>query len=484
MNLKSSKTIHLLQLLTNVELKDFDKWLRSPWCNSNKKLIVLFNILKKFHPDFDAKKLNKEWIFKRLYPDKLFNDRWLRNLLAALSEQVRQFVVHQHLQATSELREHLFIKALQIRDKVDWFIKSSLASTAQISNQKTPLTTQDYLYLFQLNEQLYFQPNTPYRQEEIAPPLSLANKALDRFYWLNKLRLIAEFKERKKRLRTLDGAEGFLLFPQNLQQLDLPAIGFYQNRVDPVEMALSPGVKETYLLYKTQFAHLERRDRKILLYYLINDASRLFNSGEVGLLKTILEIYQFGIAEELLIHNGLMTENTYLNIVSVGIALKEKQFVEEFIEKYTSWLTKKSQTDARKWATSKSYYYRQQYQLCIDEIKDHPFKVTTFVYRARVLLLQSFFEQLVAKEEKHDMLLHYCHAFEVQLRADKRLSATRRKPLWRFVGIVQKMVRWNEDINRSEESWQKLYATFRREKNIQGRPWLKEKLEQLKERLP
>ena len=77
----SSKFVRLLKTFTSEELKSFEMWLQSPWCNSNKNLIRLFQVLKKYYPDFGNEKLSKEKLFKKVLPNGKFSDRRMNNFL-------------------------------------------------------------------------------------------------------------------------------------------------------------------------------------------------------------------------------------------------------------------------------------------------------------------------------------------------------------------------------------------------------------------
>ncbi len=73
--------LEVLRTFTDHEKKRFGKFLNSAYFNKSPKIIRLFNILRKFHPNYDNKKITKMYIYKKLDYGLAFNDSTIRNLL-------------------------------------------------------------------------------------------------------------------------------------------------------------------------------------------------------------------------------------------------------------------------------------------------------------------------------------------------------------------------------------------------------------------
>ena len=109
--MKNSRVVKLLGLLDrnavypghkNVdEVKDFRKWLNSPWVNGNSKLIILYNALIEHYPDFPASILNKQKLYPMIYPGKAYHDKLMRNHLAELTKHLDSYFAHSFLQRNS-----------------------------------------------------------------------------------------------------------------------------------------------------------------------------------------------------------------------------------------------------------------------------------------------------------------------------------------------------------------------------------------------
>lgn len=64
--MKELKLIRILKTFKHKELKDFEKFILSPYFNKGRNLLPYFKELKKFSPHFDSSNLTKEYIFGRL----------------------------------------------------------------------------------------------------------------------------------------------------------------------------------------------------------------------------------------------------------------------------------------------------------------------------------------------------------------------------------------------------------------------------------
>lgn len=87
-----SKFIDIVKTFSKSELKSFREFLASPYFNSNKNVIRLYEFIRKFAPDFSSDLLTKELLYKKLYPGKKYNDTVMRILLSDLLKLAEEFV--------------------------------------------------------------------------------------------------------------------------------------------------------------------------------------------------------------------------------------------------------------------------------------------------------------------------------------------------------------------------------------------------------
>lgn len=130
----SKELILLLTSFKPNELKRFEDFLKSPYLNTNRKLIDLFLILKSHYPLFNNPKLTKESIFHELYPSKKYFDPTLRNLFSDLNEAGESFLVLEAFSNDAFEKENILMHVLRERNLVNHFVKIIQRSYERIDN--------------------------------------------------------------------------------------------------------------------------------------------------------------------------------------------------------------------------------------------------------------------------------------------------------------------------------------------------------------
>ena len=90
------------------ELDNLKKFMQSPYFNTNKDLIKLFDELIKTFPDFSA---DKEVVFNKIYPKIKYNDETFRLQCSALNELIEMFLLQEHLKKNEFLKQQLLAEA-------------------------------------------------------------------------------------------------------------------------------------------------------------------------------------------------------------------------------------------------------------------------------------------------------------------------------------------------------------------------------------
>ncbi len=106
------KIIELLQSLTPAEFKKLYLFLTSPYFNTNSSIIKLYEILKKHYPAFTNKKLEKKFVFSKLYPGNKYQDGTMRNLFSDFRILLLKYLSLLNIEKDqSELKHRLMLEA-------------------------------------------------------------------------------------------------------------------------------------------------------------------------------------------------------------------------------------------------------------------------------------------------------------------------------------------------------------------------------------
>ena len=95
--MKGVKLFLILGGLTNTEIRDLKKVIQSPLYNTNRRLIYLYEALRKYHPNFPNTLAFKKKLFGKAFPSEAYDDQKLRRTFSQLREVTEQFLIYQQL---------------------------------------------------------------------------------------------------------------------------------------------------------------------------------------------------------------------------------------------------------------------------------------------------------------------------------------------------------------------------------------------------
>ena len=127
----STKLVQVLKKFTKKEFRGLKKFLNIPDSKEflkMKKSIALFKIIYPYYPDFKASKLQKETVFKKLYPGETYKIGKIEKQISSLLELVQEFIVLQAAGKRKEL-DRLLILTTFYRNR-------DLHNLAEISNKR------------------------------------------------------------------------------------------------------------------------------------------------------------------------------------------------------------------------------------------------------------------------------------------------------------------------------------------------------------
>ena len=471
-HLKPTKLVATLQLLTPTEFKSFHKWLQSPWANSNKKLVELYRILQKHYPEFTARTLTKEKLFIQLYPEKEYDDKWMRNIMAAMSKQVEKFLVHQRLEKEEVLKKKYLAEEFLERHKNDWYHRE-INSLIKLLEVKKVKETEDYLMLALIHEDLYHESNAHTLLAQGYSPLQISEVYLDTFYSITKWRHLTELVEQKMIVPiNWDLGEKKELLSSLTKQFDIPVIDFYKERLEKVDSI----EKEKYFQLKEKYYFVYDRlplwDRKVIVFYLINMAIRMWIKGDQEIMQELLDLYKFGLENKLLFYYGRLTDATYANVVTVANSLGEFKFCKTIIDDYTQCLADESRRDGKIWATAHWYYKQQLFDKGIELLTLHNFKNDMFVRSSKFLLLQNYFEACLEDDSYYLFFKDFCEAAKKFFKRNKLISKERNMAYVNLIKYAFNFIKINIEKKPAIPIFRKFLVDLNLEKNIQGKKWL------------
>lgn len=467
----SSKFIQLIQTFDDEALKSFERWLKSPWCNTNKNLVKLYEVLRKYHPEYEnPSRLSKEKLFKKVLPNGKYSVRRMNNLLSEGYLAAKKFLVHYRFAKEERFQNYIWFSELQDRYLEDWFFKETEQEIKRL-NERSVKEWEDHLALFILHRNIYHHPTAGPRMRQGNLLIEEMDKQLNHTYLLEMGAIIVEKMSRSGIIRDeqhdLDGALGLWL--KATENYTEPVFQLYRLRMNyKTENFLEQYHKLRTLLLQ-EFDYLNKKEQKLHLLYILNDTIRLIRKGVLDITDTLV-FYKLGLKEGILMHKGRLTQNTYTTIVSASNTQKDFSYTRHFIENYTKTLDEKVQEDGYCWAQAHTAYWQNDLKGSIDYLITHEFNSYYFKLIGRMLTVQVYFELYLQDDSYYDFLFSYFNAYEKWLQRDKTYAKSSHQSFIRFVQLSRILARLYSELHFEADRVSRLLDE---ELNVQAMNWLK-----------
>ena len=147
--INNSRLITILRTFDRDELKRFDKFVQSPYFNTNPNVYALYKYLKKFAPDFSSD-IYKVPILNKVYSKKYSkqavlstnDNKLLNDLVYKLARLTEEFLAYAKFDKKTIFKHSLTIDSLLDRKLTDEV--SSIFRKAESSLKKMPHKDRDY----------------------------------------------------------------------------------------------------------------------------------------------------------------------------------------------------------------------------------------------------------------------------------------------------------------------------------------------------
>lgn len=475
----ASKLTRLLQTFDEAELKAFERWLQSPWCNSNKNLPRLLACLKPYHPEFSNAKLSKEKLFRQVLPRGKFSERRMNNLLSEGYLAAEQFLAFQRFAREPGMQADLLTSEFQTRYLDDWFFKASVREIDRLE-EKTVNDWEDYLDLFRLHRRIYQHPHTGPRMEAGRSAVAQMNVHLDLHYLLEKAAVLNEmiFRNRLFKDEKHDVEAELKKWRAASEGVQHPVLDLYQMRFAYPEKDMLPQYRILREAVLERFGALNAREQKTQLLSLLNDTALLIKQGRLDITDN-LPLYRLGLESGAIFNQGKLTRNTFTAIVSASNTKGDFDFTRYFIDTYTSYLDVAVRQDCTAWARAHTAYWQKDLDKCLAMLRDHSFETPHFQLIGRVLQTQAYFDLFLQDPNYQSYLFSYFDTFEKWLQRERSASQSVKVSFLRFVQICRALARCHAGVDIIPEKIEKILD---RESNIQALNWLQRKKTEVLER--
>ena len=486
-----SQVVQLLRVLSKKEFKDLLGFINSSIyvfsssknihnTISRKKIISLYEIFEKEYPEFKDINLDRNVVFKKLYPNESYSDKKFRNIKYEFTRIIESFLSFIDFEADpvdSKLRLLDQLRKRNIEDQFKITLKNLNKSLdkSELKNdmfyyRKYLLTEKEWLFVGNFDN----IKNGETYMRALKQGINFATSSF----------LMVIFKQLHY---SLHYGKHFVT------NIDTEFYSYIYKFVDENKSIINgnPVLQILYTFLKLRDAdsdknvlvqlkerlsdnekNFERSHYQFLCIDLLNICINRFLGNETEYRNLLMDVLKYCIDKEVYLEDGFMHEHSYVSIVSLALRLKEMNLAESLIIAYKDRLPLEFKNDAYSYNYASYYFANKEYSKALDSIskvKNNSFYYTTDLYN---LQLRIYYE-LNETESAINLIDTYKHFFTQGKQIPTRYEHEYKK----FLKYFEKILKIK--IGNSKIEARQLILMLDKEKEIAFKGWLGSKLIEL-----
>ncbi|HFA49501.1 MAG TPA: hypothetical protein ENJ95_10855 [Bacteroidetes bacterium] len=391
--MQKSKLYFLLKTFDKKEIRDFRKFIASPFFNQRQDVCGLFEILLPCLKE-PGEVPGKEVLFQKLYGAAVpFDDHKVRMAMSFLLKLAERFLVQQNFFADDVAVKTRLAEVYRSRNLPKHFERTLRG--AQQAHKKYPFRNAAFFghqYRLELEEYRF----NAGRKRLAEHNLQAVTDNLDLTFFAQKLRqscLLLSHQAVYKTDYDFGMLDEVLRHVEGKGLLAHPAIGLYyycyRALVQPEELAYFQELKKRLV----SEGHLFPKNEIADLYLLaINFCIKRYNEDDRSYLEDEFDLFKVGLERGYFLNNGLLSRFTYRNVVTTCLALKAFDWLEQFLLEYKSKLEKPFRESAYNFNLARLEFERKEYGSALQLLQKSEFKDLLLNLSAKAIILKIFYE--------------------------------------------------------------------------------------------
>ncbi len=482
--MKSTKLINLLKTFSPEEMKNFEKFVASPYFNSVKIRSKLVKELGKFYPEFDSGKLTNEKLYRKLYPGKKFNKQVMWNHGSAMEKMAKEFLELVALSKNRFGKMELLFSELGNRKLLKDYLQTINEMEELLGSRAI-----DYDY-FENRGHLENYKQEYYHLTDKIQPMSDSKLKATEYQILLFLRMTVGGLHDMNVLKRDHNARFDVNIPLEFaKHLDLKSIVEYSKSrnfeytfmieiyyhslmmmLEPEESMHFDKVRE---LFRVSYDRFTMSEKRTIMHWLVAYCVYRSDDKEFKYKRIIFDLNKFRLKEGLVFYPAGQIPNViYLQILKIALSLDEMEWAEAFITEYTSNLHPDLQQSTKALAYAFIHFQTKEYEKVLKDLTEAEFIDPREKRFARSLVARTYYEmnELETLRNHIDTSLHF-------LVNNPAVSELTRISHRNFFNALKKIISIKE--NSDPGSIHSLRTELAESKNTESKNWLLEKLNEL-----
>jgi len=482
--MKQSKLLNMIGQLDRIEFRNLKKFIEIPHfveVKQKQRVLQLFDIIQIYYPKFKHKNLEKETVFRQIYPNKAYSASKMNKLMNYLLEVVKKFIVFDYTRKQKLAGyEELALARFYQEKQMDSDFKNTAQSFKKKQDSISVRGRQFYLnkYLMQA-EQSEFASLHNQQKTDLNLPDTI--KDLDTFYVCARLEHACTLMTQQIYHVPLDlkvnlfQYEELCQFIESNDYLKVPLIQVLYKAFQVLHWKDDNDRFEELLKTLAQYqAHLPDEQLKAVQAICRSYCIRRYNKGEEQYLEKTFNLYKAHLEGGYLYYNNGIFAGMLKNLVTIGLRMEEYDWVLNIIEKHRHQIISTSSPEGVYHFNLAHYYFaKKEYSKSLKYLSSDK-ENTYFKVSAKRLELKIYFE-LNSPLLESKMTAFKIYLFRV---SNKILSETAREGNNNFINVLRQI--HNTQTYRNTNRINKLVKKINLLTAVLERDWLLQQLEKMR----
>lgn len=487
--------IELLESLTRDEIRTLRKFIISPYFNRSEKVVKLYDLIIKFHPNFESPKLSKEELHKKISPELPYNEVTMRRLLYDLQQLISKYIRQQYIDR-KEAESALFtIEELAIRGS-ERMHSITIRDAEKIMSSIEHIDAESCLNRFKLETEKFYFGMINDRINKKSFVDTEAGKLINGITYFISYFMLESIKHNDTLLnysRAFNIKQNKKFISQFLDLFDFQRLEIFMKThslsgTEIVQAYINSLKAYLYFENDDYYAQLKSSILNNLDKFSITDKHFLFLklSGYCILKRNTVEANDLYYENELFDIYKVMLEGKYYqteankympvdlyrNILVQAGKLKELRWLGEFIEEYGRLIHPRRKTDILNYSYA---YLNFEQGNCEDALKWlSRIRMEEFSYH---LDIRSMYIMIYYELGELDAALNAAKAFSKYLKENTMVSDDKRSGYENLCKFVIKLINYHNTSTKTDLSG--LSVKLNKCKMINSKLWLESKINRL-----
>lgn len=408
----SSSLIQILKTFTTEELKRFDDFVSSSFFNRKSYVTALYKHIKKFAPEFISPKLEREKVWKELYPYKNYNYGIFKNLVFDLTKLAENFLKVEYYLKDELQTGYNFLDVLKERELVKLFktnfnvIERSVNDTYK--SKKIPAENyfdfMSRLYLLKFGFSAEYDVH-PKMNEELD---SHFNFLISNFFVLlikannNSHSFYSDHNSERKAnpiSSFLEKADSHNMIEELLELMKTKSLTLYRVLEAYYKLYSSYMDKDSVVKYLEFKKTLEiesgffSKSDKYILYSSLTECLADLNDFELNKSSELLDIFKMQIRDNVILNeDGFLGTAPFISIVQTACIAGDADFIENFTKKFIAKVHSEARDNLEKFSNAHLYFAKKEFEKSLEQILLVDYDLFTMKYYLKNLQMMNYYE--------------------------------------------------------------------------------------------